>query len=138
MSAQPRRNEDRFYRYPMHRVAAIVDDDAHLDAAMRALQEAGLDLTGVNVLSGAEGARLLDRTGVRHGLAARLLRFLQRGAYEMDALRDHERALKDGHHVIYVPARNPPDADRVAAILRASGGYYPLYFRRWSIEEPSA
>lgn len=35
VSARPRRNEHRIYRYPMHRVAAIVDDDADCDAAMR-------------------------------------------------------------------------------------------------------
>jgi hypothetical protein len=137
MSSEPRRNEDRFYRYPMHRVVAVVDDDAQLDAALRALEAAGMDVTAVNVLSGADGVRLLDRTGARHGLRSRLLRFLQRGALEMDVLRDHERALKDGRRVVYVPARNPGEADRVARMLREAGGYYPLYFRRWSVEKPS-
>ncbi len=136
MSSEPRRNEDRFYRYPMHRVVAVVDDDAQLDAALAALAAAGLEVTGVNVLSGPDGVRLLDRTGVRHGVRSRLLRFLQRGASEMDVLRNHERALNDGHHLVYVPARNADEAQRVAGMLRDAGGHYLLYFRRWSVEKP--
>jgi hypothetical protein len=137
MSSKPQRNEDRFYRYPTHRVAAVVDDDAQLDAALAALAAEGLDVAGVNVLSGADGVRLLDRAGARHGPRSRLVRLLQHGAAEMEVLKDHERALKEGHRVVYVPARNPDEADRIARIVREAGGYYPLYFRRWSVERPS-
>jgi hypothetical protein len=34
MSEQVRRNEDRFYRYPMRRVVAVIDDDAGVRAAL--------------------------------------------------------------------------------------------------------
>jgi hypothetical protein len=83
----PRRNENRFYRYPTRRVTAVIDDDAGVQSALNALRQAGVNVTKVNVLSGPEGARLLDRTGTRHGLRARLLRLAQRGVYEGDALR---------------------------------------------------
>jgi hypothetical protein len=138
MTARPRHNEDRFYRYPTRRVVAVVDETAQLDAALHALEAGGVDVSGVNVLSGAEGLRLLDRKGVGHGLRSRLVRLLQRGAYEMDALRDHERALKDGHHLIYVPVRSRAEADKVTGLLHGAGGYYVLYFWRWSVEKPPA
>src|SRR5688572_18366237 len=57
MSQQPRHNEERSYRYPMRRIVAIIDGDANLKTALDALQQAGLDVTKVNVLSGPEGAR---------------------------------------------------------------------------------
>ena len=63
MTGPPRRNEDRFYRYPKNRVVAIIADDAHLSAALRDLDGVGVNMPDVNVLSGADGARLLDRTG---------------------------------------------------------------------------
>jgi hypothetical protein len=134
MSQQPRRNEARFYRYPMRRIVAIIDDDAKLQAALDALQQAGVDVTKINVLTGSEGARLLDRQGIRQGLRARLLRLAQLGAYEGDALRNHERALNEGQSVIYVPVRGEDQRSRVVDILRAAGGYYLLHFRPWSIE----
>jgi hypothetical protein len=134
MSQQPRRNENRFYRYPMRRVVAVVDDDAGLQASLDGLEQAGVDLTTVNVLTGPEGARLLDRSGTGHGLRARLLRLAQRGAYEGNALEAHERALNDGHHVIYVPVRGDEQRARVIEILRAAGGDHLLHFRLWSIE----
>ena len=135
MGQQPRVNENRFYRYPMHRVVAIIGDDVQVKEAMHDLQQAGVDVTGVNVLSGPEGAQLLDRAGIRHGFRARVLRLIQRGAYEGDALQAHERALKDGHQVIYVPVRGDPERRRVVGIIRAAGGHDLLYFRRWGVEE---
>jgi len=92
-------------------------------------------MAAVNVLSGPEWASLLDRSGVRHGLRARFLRFFQKAAYESDALEAHERALNDGQHVIYVPVRNDKEARTVADILRAAGGRGILYFGVWSVTE---
>jgi hypothetical protein len=135
MTGQPRQNEDRFYRYPKRRVVAVIDDDVQLDAAVRELDRVGIDRAGVNVLSGPDGARLLDRSGTGHGLRARLLRLVQGGAYETDALRAHERALNDGHHVTYVPVRDQRDRANVAGVLRAAGGYYLLYFGAWPVEQ---
>ena len=135
MGRQPRVNENRFYRYPMHRVVAIIDDDAQVKAAMQDVQQAGVEVTEVNVLSGPEGAQLLDRAGTQHGFRGRVLRLTQRGAFEGDALQAHERALNNGHQVIYVPARGEPQRGRVVDILRTAGGHDLLYFRRWGVED---
>jgi hypothetical protein len=134
MSKQPRRNEDRFYRYPMQRIVAVIDDDAGLRTALSALEQLGVDVAKVNVLTGPEGARLLDRFGTGHGLRGRLLRLAQRGAFEGNALQAHERALKEGRHVVFVPARGKERSSGVADALRVAGGHYLLNFRMWSIE----
>jgi hypothetical protein len=134
----PQRNEDRFYRYPKNRVVAIIADEAHLSAAFRELERVGVSMPDVNVLSGPDGARLLDRTGTGHGLRARLLRAFQRGAYEVTSLRVHEQALQAGQHVIYVPVRDRRQARKVADALRGAGGRYLLHFGSWTIGQLAA
>ncbi|MDQ3763982.1 MAG: hypothetical protein M3460_20980 [Actinomycetota bacterium] len=132
--SQPRRNEPRFYRYPMRRVAAIIDDSASLEVTLKDLETAGIDVSAVNVLSGEEGARLLDRTGVAHGLRGRLLRLAQWTASEYDALAAHEKALINGRHVLYVPVNGSDQRQRVVDIIRDHGGYWIIHFKRWVIE----
>jgi hypothetical protein len=92
-------------------------------------------LANVNVLTGPEGIRLLDRRGVRRGLRSRLLRIAQLAAYEGVALDTHEQALREGHHIIYVPVRGEEQIHSVVDVLRRSGGRYRLHFRRWNVEE---
>ena len=133
---QPLRNEHRFYVYPMFRVAAILDDADDTRTALDTLEQAGVDLSTVNLLTGQEGARALDRTGRRRGWGARLLRLLQRGAYEGEALEAHEHALEDGRNVIFVPARGNAESYRAAEILRAAGGHYILHFHPWHVALP--
>jgi hypothetical protein len=136
MNRQPLRNERRFYRYPTFRVAAILDDADDTRTALDGLERAGVDISKVNLLTGQEGARLLDRTGRRHGWGARLLRLLQRGAYEGDALEAHERALEEGRNVIFVPVSGDEESFRIVEILRAAGGHYVLHFHPWHVALP--
>jgi hypothetical protein len=132
---QPRRNERRFYRYPLHRIVAVIDGAPNLGLALADLGSAGYDVSKVNVLSGPQGARLLDPTGVRHGLRGRLLRWRQGYGYETDALGVHTDALVNGRHVVYVPVTGDQERRRVLDVLRARGGHHLLHFRRWTIEE---
>ena len=53
---------------------------------------------------------------------------------ELTALEAHERALKNGHNVIYIPVRGDEQRSRIVEALRAAGGYHLLHFRPWSIE----
>src|SRR5215211_156399 len=135
MSQQPRFNEDRYYRYPKNRIAAVLNDDRGLDEALKHLSQTKVNLADVNVLSGPEGMRLLDRHGVRRGLRSRLLRIAQLTAYEGTALDNHEQALREGNYVIYVPVKGEEQTGNVVDILRRSGGHYLLQFHRWTVEE---
>jgi len=128
-------NVNQFYRYPMNRVAAIFDDFAGVTAAFPQLEQAGFDLTGVNVLSGQEGVRLLDLEGAGRGLWARALRLLQRGgAFEGETLRIHDSALKNDQAIVFVPVRTDSEEQHVARILRRCGGRSMFRFRRWTID----
>ena len=135
MSDQPHRNEPRFYRYPMQRLVAVLDEETAMDDALGRLRGLGVDLSGVHVLSGPEGAALLDRRGEGHGLRARLLRLLQWTSSENETLDIHDRALRDGGHVLYVPVRGEDRKERVAEALRAAGGHHVVYFGRFTPEK---
>jgi hypothetical protein len=99
MSQRPRFNEESYYRYPKNRIAAILDDERSLDEVVEHLPQANVKLGDVNVLTGPEGMRLLDRRGVRRGLRSRL-RIAQLTAYEGTALDNHEQALRSGRYII--------------------------------------
>jgi len=135
MSQKPRFNEERFYRYPKGRIAAIIDNERSLNEALEHLPQANVNLSDVNVLSGSEGIRLLDRRGVRRGLRSRLLRLAQLTVYEGVALHTHEQALRDGNYVIYVPVKGEDQVRNVVDILRRAGGHYLLQFHRFTVEE---
>jgi hypothetical protein len=132
--AEPRRNEKRFYTYPMNQVVAIIDDATSLKEALRRLEASGVDLSTVHVLTGPEGERLLDPEGIQHGWWARLLRFAQRGAFEGKAMQVHGQALANGHHVLFVPTRGDAQTRQVIGAVQGAGGHHLLHFRRWSIE----
>jgi hypothetical protein len=135
MNQRPHINEDRYYRYPKGRIAAVLNEDRNLEEALEHLPEANVNLENVNVLSGFEGMQLLDRKGARRGLRSRLLRIAQLTAYEGIALDNHEQALRNGHYIIYVPVKGEKQTQSVTDILRRSGGHYLLQFHRWTVEE---
>jgi len=128
-------NVNQFYRYPMNRVAAIFDDLAEVTAALPQLEQAGFDLAGVNVLSGPEGARLLNLRGAGQGLWARVLRVLQRGgAFEGETLRIHDSALRNDRAIVFVPVRNDGEEQHAARILYRCGGRSMFRLHRWTID----
>jgi predicted dinucleotide-binding enzyme len=128
-------NVNMFYKYPMNRVVAIFQDEAQVEVAVRHLQRIGIDLATINVLSGPDGARLLDRSGAANGLGARLLRVMQLGgAFEGETLKVHAKALERGAAVVYVPVSGDDEEQRVATVLRQSGGTHLVRYHRWTID----
>ncbi|MFD7409490.1 hypothetical protein ACFV7R_44330 [Streptomyces sp. NPDC059866] len=129
------KNEERFYVYPMNRVVAVLPDEAHVRTSFEDLENTGIQLDSLHVLTGSEGERLLDRRGSDHGWLARLTRFLQRGAYEGNVLQAHSKALRQGRSVVYVPVQGTAQRRRIVGILRSHGGLNILHFRRWAVEQ---
>jgi hypothetical protein len=135
MMAQPHRNEPGFYRYPMKQMVAVLDDQAATDDAVERLRGTGVDLSTVHVLSGPQGADLLDRRGERHGLRGRLTRLMQWTSAENVMLDLHDQALRDGGHVVFVPVRGEERKKLIAEALRAAGGHNLVYFGRFTAEK---
>ena len=126
-----------FYRYPSAHVVAVVDP-ADLASMVEGLVAAGIDLTEVQVLTGADGRDRLDNTGLRHGLLTRVQRRLAHAlsSDSQDVLALMDRALRCGRALVAAPLRPsgaPVDLD-VAALLFEHGALISWSFRRWSIE----
>jgi hypothetical protein len=119
----------------MHRMVAVLDDDAAVRAAFDELAGIGIDGSDVVVLTGEEGVARLDPSGEGHGLLGRLLRVLQLTAEEGNALDFHHQALSAGKSVLYVNVRGEEHKDRVAQALTAAGGHHLAYFGRWTVEK---
>lgn len=127
-------NEERFYLYPMKRVAAVLDDEERYTATCHDLEKSGINLSDVNVLKGPEGQRLLDRRGTSHGLLGRFTRWLQHGGYEGRTLAAHYAALSQGRWLIFIPVRDKNEVRRTIDILRSHGGSEIFHFRRWAVQ----
>jgi len=128
-------NVNQFYRYPMNRVAAIFDDFEGVTKVLPQLEQAGFDPTGVNVLSGREGVRLLDLAGAGLGPWGRTLRALQcGGGFEGETLRIHDSALRNDQAIVFVPIRSTSEEQHAARILHRCGGRSMFRFHRWTID----
>ena len=95
-------NHSSFTYRPKNAVTAILDQEA-LDQALSILTEAGVDSTSVEVLSGQEGAEILDLDGSHHGLRARLVRHIQLLGSSENDLRNYSIALQEDRAVVIVP-----------------------------------
>ena len=113
--ADQRGTEADISRYPMHRMVAVLDDDAGVRAALDGLAGVGVDSSDVVVLTGEEGVDRLDPSGAGHGLLGRLLRVLQLTAEEGNELEVHHRALADGKSVVYVKVLGDAQKGQAAA-----------------------
>jgi hypothetical protein len=80
---------------------------------------------------------LLDLTGAGHGLRARLLRLAQWGVYEMNVLGANERALTDGHHVVFVPVRSDADRRKMVGVLALAHDEISVRARRACGDPPA-
>lgn len=125
----------KFRTYPSDRVIATLDTPEELQEAVAALADAGVDATQLEVLCGVDGVRVLDSSGVNHGLRARIIRTLQFMGEEHELLRKAEETLAAGHFLLAVPAMSAEEKQQVAALLKSKGGYALHYFGRFSIED---
>jgi len=132
---QPRRNEKRFYRYPLHRIVAILDDAPGLGYALADMGAAGIDVSKVNVLSGPRGPCCSTIPASGMDCAAGSFAGARGMATRPMPSRSTPALCLDGRHVVYVPVDDDQERQRTIDILRARGGHHLLHFRRWTIEE---
>jgi hypothetical protein len=128
----PSVNVDPFRR-PVHEVAALLPDKPSVDGVLEDLRNADMDVSGVRILHGEEGADILDPTGAEHGGAARIVRFFQNLGYTQNILAVYEEGLRQQGALISIPC----PADRryeIRKLLLARGGHAIIYFGPWTAE----
>ena len=126
-------NVDTFRHKPVHEVSALLPDESSTTAACHDLGRAGVDLAQVQILFGAEGARILDKHGTEHGYAARLVRMLQRLGIDENALDVYHEGLRDGETLITIPCANESAPD-IANLLKPHGAHAIIYWGRGTRE----
>jgi len=123
----PLTNVDEFRHRPVNELAALLPDEQAVDAAIKDLQTANVDISTVRVLQGEEGADILDPTGAEHGFATRIVRWLQTLGYDRNILDVYEEALDNGEALITVPCAQA-DSRHLARLMLPHGGHGVIYF----------
>ena len=131
--ATPPMNVDAFRHKPVHEVSALLPDEGSTDAVCEDLQKAGVDLAQVQLLRGEEGARILDKSGTRHGYGARLVRTLQNLGIDENALDVYDEGLRKGETLITIPCAIESARD-IAYLLQPRGGHAMIYWGRGTRE----
>jgi hypothetical protein len=130
---EPQINVDHFYHRPIYHVVGLLTDKSQIPAISAELQSAGVDVAGVEILCGEEGARILDKDGRYHGLRARVVRTLQQLGYDHETLEIYDEALRHGDLLLHVPAHH--DRHQIAALLQRHQVHDVGYFGPGTFEQ---
>jgi hypothetical protein len=130
---EPQINADHFYHRPTYHVVGLLTDKSQIPAISAELQSAGVDLAGVEILCGEQGARILDKDGRYHGLRGRVVRSLQRLGYDQETLEIYDEALRDGDLLLHVPAHH--HRRQIAALLQRHQVHDVGYFGPGTFEQ---
>ena len=121
-----------FEGYPRDHLVGIVDNHARATELAADLNRQGV--ADVQVLSGAEGAEILDSDGSEHGLFGRLLRTVERMSAEIDHLREYERAVREGAAVVVALAKEEPLREQATEVFRKHDARFVNYFGAMTVE----
>lgn len=135
-SDKPRINQSGFVTVEQNKVLAIVPD-GHLDEAIAALADVGVDLKGVDVLQGETGARILDFDGTEHGLWAHVARTMQKLGSASNERENYAAALRNGEAVVVVPVPSAIPVDVCTRVLSEHGCRRIIHFGRFTRDQLS-
>jgi hypothetical protein len=130
----PKTNVDRFRHRPVREVAALLANEHTAMQAFRAVQDAGIAVTGAQILYGPEGVRILDINGNEHGYATRVIRALQKIGYDKNLLAIYDEGLRNGEALLTVGCKHE-DALPVAAILLTYEAHGMVWFGKGLAEQ---
>jgi len=133
---EPSENVDEFIDRPVNAVTGLVPDRQRVDEILDALRAAGTDVSGVVVLHGPEGVRILDTDGTEHGGRARFVRFFQNWGYDDAVLNLYDEGLRKGESAVMIPSTREDKAS-LARLLRQHQGHAIHYFGVQSAESLS-
>ena len=121
-----------FEGYPRDHLVGIVENEEAAKKLADELTQQGVP--DVQILSGAEGAEVLDSDGSEHGVFGRLMRTVERMSAEIDHLREYERAVREGSAVVVVPAKEAPLREQATEIYRKHNARFVNYFGSMTVE----
>jgi hypothetical protein len=124
-------NVDQFQVHPTYALAAMLPDRERVDRVIEALSGASDEV--VQILHGAEGLRILDQRGTKHGRLAWFHRLLQEWTYYEEILGLYSEGLTRGEFLTVIPC-DPDDRHQVAVAAAANGGRSLYYFGFGTVE----
>jgi hypothetical protein len=126
-------NDPGFRFHPIKELAALLPNQERAEQACEQLAHQGVDVAGVQLLLGPDGAESFDVDGTRHGVLARVTRLSQHVGSGENALHLYAEGLRAGEALLTVPCdRNR--ADQIAGVLATHGAHAIAYFGRTTLE----
>jgi hypothetical protein len=118
------------------RLLAVFDQAADADAAIAAIEAAGLPSERIEVFTGPDGAAAFDGSGSSHGIRGRLYRAIQFTLVDQTPdFAYYEAAARQGRRVVSVKARNEAEMRRCVQVIRDRGGHFINHFGLFASEE---
>ena len=122
--------KDNFLRQPRNQLVGIINTPEQLQAAVVELNKAGFGEDAIDVLCGKQGADRLDVTGEKHGLLARLYRFIE----QAKNLREYQQDLLSGRFLIAIEAAEEDKRAQALKILQSHGGHRVNFYGKWTVK----
>jgi diadenosine tetraphosphate (Ap4A) HIT family hydrolase len=122
----------------VNRVTGLLDTQDEVSAAVRALEESGVETDDINIFTGEQGARCLDLSGREHGRAFWLLRTLESAVgHEGETNHRIDQALHQGASLLCVKIhkRKSDEKARAVRVLKALHAREIHYWGTWGSED---
>lgn len=121
--------------YPDNSLIAIIDSYSDVKTALKDLREAGFGEDETGVLCGAEGAKEVDADGSEHGVLGKVAQVVREfGDVDNAHKETHEKALRAGHYLIAVRAKEEEERKRALNILNMNNAHFINFYSPWVIE----
>jgi hypothetical protein len=121
--------------YPDNSLIGIIDKYSDAKAALKDLKDAGFPEDEIGILCGAEGAKEVDADGSEHGVLGKIAQVVREfGDVDNAHKETHEKALREGHFLVAVRAKEEEERKRALNILNLNGAHFVNFYSPWVIE----
>jgi hypothetical protein len=121
--------------YPDNSLIGIIDKYVDARAALKDLRDAGFGEDETGILCGAEGAKEVDADGSEHGVIGKIAHVVREFGDVDNAHKEvHEKALRSGHFLIAVRAKEEEERKRALNILNLNNAHFINFYSPWVIE----
>jgi hypothetical protein len=121
--------------YPDNSLIGIIDKYSDAKAALKDLKDAGFAEDEIGILCGAEGAKEVDVDGSEHGVLGKIAQIVREfGDVDNEHKEVHEKALREGHYLVAVRAKEEEARKRALNILNLNNAHFVNFYSPWVIE----